>query len=139
MSKRFAVYVPDELAEKWESEIEKSGMSRSEWLQARVSAGRKKFNRDVQPDQSRDELRRKLNDMRNELGRSRDRIETLEEVAHTSERDAILQYLEENTGARYNDIVQHVVNTAHSRVTKILDDMEGDDIEIDEEGRMYKR
>lgn len=104
-----------------------------------VRAGQKKFNRDVEPTESRDDLRRRRNDLRRELQRARDRIEELEGQVHRSEREAVIDYIDENPGAEYEDIVQHVVNTANSRVTRILDDIEGDDIEIDEQGRMYTR
>lgn len=136
---RVAAYPPDERAEEWEEQANEMGMSTSEWIQSMVEAGLKKFTRDVQPDQTQDDLRRKLNDLREELRRARDRIRYLEDRLHASESEAIVDYLEENPGAEYCDIVQYVVNTANSRVTKLLDRMEGEDIEIDEQGRVYKR
>lgn len=114
-------------------------MKQSEWIRAMVEAGLKKFSRDIQPDETRDELRRKRNDLLEQLRYARNRIEDLEGQIHVSEREAILDYLEQNPGAEYRDIVQYVVNTANSRVTRLLDHMEGDEIEIDEHGRMYKR
>ncbi len=114
-------------------------MSTSDWIKSMVRAGQKKFNRDVEPTESRDDLRRRRKDLRRELQRARDRIEELEEQVHRSERDAVIDYIDENPGAEYEDIVQHVVNTVNSRVTLILDDVEGDKIEIDEQGRMYTR
>lgn len=139
MSEHVAAYVDEDTYERWENQAAEMDMSMSQWTQAMVEAGLKKFNRDVQPDETRDDLRRKRNDLRNELGRARDRIAELEEQVYTSEREAIREYIEKNPGAEYRDIVQHVVNTANSRVTRILDQMEGDDIEIDEQGRMYHR
>ena len=133
------VYLDKETKKRWVEKAEEMGMSQSEWVAAMVEAGLKKFSRDVRPDETRDDLRRRLNDLRNELKRARDRIVELEEQVHLSEREAILEYLENNPGAEYRDIVQHIVNTANSRVTRLLDRMEGDDIEIDEQGRMYKR
>jgi predicted nuclease with TOPRIM domain len=136
---RSATYISEETKQRWLENAKEMGMSESEWVQAMVEAGLKKFSRDVQPDETRDGLRRKLNDLRNELKRARDRILELETQVHLSEREAIVEYLEDNPGAEYRDIVQHVVNTANSRVARLLDRMEGDDIEIDEQGRMYKR
>lgn len=139
MSRHIAAYVPEDEAEEWEEQAEEMGMKQSEWVKAMVRAGQKQFTRAVSPDQSRDDLRQQRNDLRQELQRARDRIEELEKRVHTSEREAVMEYIEENPGAEYRDIVQHVVNSANSRVTKILDELEGDEIEIDEQGRMYER
>lgn len=136
---RVAAYPDEETKKRWLRKAEEMGMSQSEWVTAMVEAGLKKFSRDVQPDVTRDDLRRKLNDLRKELKRARDRIVELEEQVHLSEREAVLGYLEDNPGAEYRDIVQHIANTANSRVTQLLDRLEGDHIEIDEQGRMYKR
>lgn len=139
MSEQVATYIPDEEYEDWEEQAEEMGMSTSGWIKSMVRAGQKNFNRDVEPTASRDELRQRRNDLRRELQRARDRIEQLEGQVHRSEREAIIEYIDENPGAEYRDIVQHVINTANSRVTRILDDVEGDEIEIDEQGRMYTR
>lgn len=139
MSEQVATYIPDEEYEDWVEQAEEMGMSKSDWIKSMVRAGQKKFNRDVEPTESRDDLRRRRNDLRRELQRARDRIEELEGQVHRSEREAVIEYIDENPGAEYEDIVQHVVNTANSRVTRILDDVEGDEIEIDEQGRMYTR
>lgn len=134
-----ATYVNDDTLRRWQKQADEMDMSMSQWTQAMVEAGQKKFNRDVEPDESRDELRRKRNDLRQELQRARERILELEEQVHTRERDAIVDYVEDNPGAEYGDIAQHVANTANPRVTKLLDEMEGDELEIDEQGRMYVR
>ena len=139
MSKHVAAYVEDEQHERWKEQAEEMDMSMSQWTQAMVEAGMKKFDRDVEPDESRDDLRRKRNDLRDELQRARDRIAELEQQVHTNERDALIEYVEENPGSRYPDIVQHIANSAGSRVTKLLDQLEGEEIEIDEEGRVYVR
>lgn len=139
MSEQVATYIPDEEYEDWEEQAEEMGMSTSGWIKSMVRAGQKNFNRDVEPTASRDELRQRRNDLRGELQRARDRIEQLEGQVHRSEREAIIEYIDENPGTEYRDIVQHVINTANSRVTRILDDVEGDEIEIDEQGRMYTR
>ena len=136
---RVAAYPAEKTKKRWLEKAEEMEMSQSEWVAAMVEAGQKTFSRNVQPDETRDDLRLKRNDLRDELRRARKRIEKLEEQVHLSEREAILEYLEANPGAEYRDIVQHVANTANSRVTRLLDRLEGDDIEIDEQGRMYKR
>lgn len=139
MSEHVATYVDEVQYERWQEQADEMGMSMSDWTQAMVEAGAKKFDRDVQPNDSKDEIRRQRDDLRKELSRARDRIKELERQVHLSERQAIVEYVEENSGAEYQDVVQHVVNTANSRVTKILDELEGDEIEIDKEGRMYEK
>lgn len=139
MSKHVAAYVPEKQYERWQEEANEKGMSMSEWTKSMVEAGRKKFDRDLQPDRTRDELRQQRNDLRDELGRARERVQELEEKVHTSERQEIIKYVSNNPGAEYQDIVQHIVNTANSRVTKLLDELEADQLEIDEQGRMYVR
>ena len=136
---RVAAYPSEDTKERWQQRAVDMGMSMSEFLEAMTEAGLKKFSRDVQPDESREELRRKRNDLRDELKRARDRIEELEEQVHVSEREAILDYLEKNPGSDYRDLVQHVTDTANGRITRLLDKMEGTDIEFDENGRIYKR
>lgn len=139
MSKQVATYIPDEEYEAWVKQAEEMGMSKSDWIKSMVRAGQKKFNRDVEPTESRDDLRRRRNDLRRELQRARDRIEQLEGLVHRSEREAVIDYIDKNPGTQYGQVVQHVINSANSRVTRILDDVEGDEIEIDEQGRMYTR
>ena len=139
MSRRFATYIDDETADRWESKADEMGMSQSKWIQAMVEAGLKKFNGTVQPDQSRDNLRQQHNDLRQELRRARERVEELEKQLHASEREAILEYVEDNPGAEYEDIVQYIMNTAYGRVAKIIDQMEGEKLDIDEQGRMYTK
>jgi hypothetical protein len=136
---RVAAYPSEGTKERWQDEAQQMGMSDSNWVQAMVEAGRKKFTRDVEPDQSRKELRQKQNDLRKELRRARDRIEELEEQVHVSEREAVLNYLDSHPGAEYRDLVQHVSNTANARIARLLDQMEGTEVDIDEQQRIYKR
>lgn len=137
MGKQVATYIDELRYEQWQERADEMGMSMSEWNRAMVAAGRKKFDRDIQPNKSKKELRKQLNDLRRELSRRRDRIKELERQVNTSERQAIIAYVEENSGAEYQDVVQHVINTSNSRVSKMLDELEGSEIEIDEYGRMY--
>ena len=137
MSDQFATYVDSETAERWEKEAEKMGMTKSAWLQAMVEAGLKKFTRNGQSTNTCNELRQQRDDLRKELQRARDRIETLEKQLHRSDRQAIIEYVQNHPGVKYRDIVQHIVNTANGRVTKLLDQLEEDELEIDEQGRIY--
>ena len=139
MSDRISIVLDEDTYEKWSKKAEEMGMSNSEWGRSMIRAGLKKFGRAVEPDKSRDDLRQQLNDLRRELRRARERVRTLEKQLHTSERQAVIDYLDENPGATFQEVLQHVTNTASARVPKILDQVEGDEIDIDEEGRMYTR
>jgi hypothetical protein len=136
---RVAAYPSEEVKKKWQQKADEMGMSNSEFVCAMVAAGLKKFNRGIQPHETCDDLRQSRNYYRDELESARAKIEDLEKKNDLSEREAILEYLEDNPGAEYRDIVQHIANTANSRVTQLLDRIEGDEIEIDEQGRIYKR
>lgn len=139
MSDQASAYVSSETLDRWERRAEEMGMSLSGWIQAMVEAGNKKFTREMEPNETRDDLRRKRNELRTELSRARERIEYLEKQLHSTEREAIEEFLQNNPGASYQDIVQHIINTASGRVAYLLDSMEGEDITIDEDGRVFLR
>jgi len=96
-----------------------------------VEAGMKKFDIDVTPDETNQELREQRNDLKAELDRARERIAGLEDQLHHGERQAIREYVEANPGATYDDIVQHIINTAADRVTVHIDSLEGDDLRVE--------
>lgn len=131
-------YVPQETKDRWDDRREDMGISsRSDFVQMMVEAGLKSFERGIDPDEEKADIRAQRNDLRGELKRARKRISTLERQLHQSERDAILEYLSENPGVSYEDIVQYVINTASGRVTRLLDEMEGDELEVDDDGRYF--
>lgn len=112
-------------------------MSLSEFVQAMTEAGMKKFDVEVKADESFEELRRSRNDLKQELDRTRSRVSKLEEQMQRGERAAIKDYIEENPGAEFDEITQHVVKTATDRVLKQLEDMETvDEIEV-EDGKYF--
>jgi len=80
----------------------------------------------VEPDETNRELREQRNDLKEELAHTRDRVGELEEQLHRDERATVREYVEQNPGAEFGDIVQHVVDTAPERVNRHLDDLEGD-------------
>lgn len=137
-SKHAAAHVPEDVHEEWQAEAEKMDASMSKYIKMMVSAGRKKFDRDlVEPDEDRAELRRQRNDLRDALRDARDRINNLEEQLSETERTEIIEYLEENPGASREDIVQHMLNSTSGRVTRLLTKMEGSEIRVDGQGRFY--
>jgi len=136
-SQQVSTYVPAEQLEEWDEIAESMGMTRSEWLMAMVAAGRKKFDRDVQPDESKRDLRRRNTELWNdfqEVARERD---SLQKQLHQTERQALLEFVNENQGCRYKEIAKHLSQNRGSRLTQMLDALDGNEIEIDEDGRVY--
>jgi len=127
-------YPTEDQYDRWKRRAEEMDMSVSEFMQAMIEAGMKKFDVSVEPDEMNQELRQQRNDLRDELQHARERIEALEDRIHHGERVAIRRYVEDNPGATYDDIVQHVIDTAAGRVTTHLDDMEGEDLRSEDGG-----
>jgi ElaB/YqjD/DUF883 family membrane-anchored ribosome-binding protein len=131
-------YPTAEQYDRWKQRAEEFDMSVSEFMQAMVEAGLKKFDATVEPDETARELREQRNDLRDELDHARSRIDDLETRLYQGERAAVRNYVEENPGATYDEIIQHVVDTVPERVTKHLDDLEGEDVAV-EDDRYYSR
>jgi len=81
----------------------------------------KKFERDIEPDHTRAELKAQRADLLDELNQARERIERLEDIAYKGERQAILNHLEENPGAEYHQILSKLQQTVGGRLTDNLD------------------
>jgi len=124
-------YPTEEQYERWEEQAEKLGMSMSEFVECMVEAGLKKFDTDITPDETNEELRKQRNDIREELNRTRGRINRLEDKLHHGERGAVREYVNTNPGTTYDEIVQHVINTAAGRVTTHLEGLEGDALRVE--------
>ena len=116
-------YPTNEQHARWKEKAEEMDMSLSEFVQAMTEAGLKKFEVDVESDESVDELRRQRNDLKEELDRTRDRVSKLEKQLHRGERAAIKEYVEENPGAELDEIVQHILETTSERVPQQLEGM----------------
>lgn len=139
MSKQVATYVSEEQRKRWKKLADKREMSLSEWVKAMTEAGLKKFDRQVSPDQTKAELREKCRQFMRDLQDARERIQTLERQVVESERESILKFIRENPGASYQEIVQHIINTTSGRVTKLLTEMDGEEVVVDKHGRVTPR
>lgn len=122
------VYVPEGTRDRWQDEAEKMEMSQSEFIAAMTEAGQKKFDTTVEPDETDDEIREARNYFQRELENVRREKEKLEEHLHGGERQAITNFIESNPGVSYQDIVTHVADTAPSRVSNHLEEMNGQSI-----------
>ncbi len=120
--------------EEWKADAAEMGMSVSEWMQAMVEAGRKKFDATVEPDESVGELREQRNDLKAELEHARKRIDKLENQLHRSERQKIVEFVENNPGATVGEIGQELVDTVPERLDPHLDALEGQELDKQGEG-----
>lgn len=121
---------PDQY-EDWKEEADGKDMSVSEWIQAMVEAGRKKFDANVERDETADELREQRNDLKDQMDLARDRIEELETQLHHGEQEVIREFVTENPGATFGEITQEVIDTVPERVSRHLDELEGDALYVD--------
>lgn len=133
-SHHVATYPTKEQYQRWKSQADDTGMSMSEFIEAMAEAGMKKFNVDVEPDETNRELREQRNELKEELDRARDRIRELEDAVYHGERRTIQRYVQENPGATYEEIIQHVIDTVPKRVTTHLDDLESDALRYEDDG-----
>ncbi len=135
-SRHAATYPTEDQYNRWQNRADDLGMSMSEFIEAMVEAGLKKFEPTVNPDMTNYELREQRNKLKTELDRTRDRIQELEDAVYHGERRTIKRYVKDNPGATYDDIIQHTINTVPQRVTTHLDDLEGDKLQYND-GRYY--
>ena len=127
-------YPTPEQYQGWKGDAKEMDMSVSEWMQAMIEAGRKKFDAQVERDESAEQLRRQRNDLKAELDRARSRIDELETQLHHGEQEAVREFVEENPGATFDDITRHVIDTVPERVNRHLDELEGDALYVDDDG-----
>lgn len=121
----------------WKDHADELDMTVSEFISTMVEAGRKKFDTSVDPDQTGTELREQRNDLKRELERTRQRVNGLENRLHRTERRAIVEYVEENPGCTWDQVIQHLLNTTDERAMDHLDALEGDEVRRDQDGRFY--
>ena len=129
-SRHVATYPAEEQYRRWEDRAEELGMSLSEFVEAMVEAGIKKFEPTVKPDTTNQELRDQRDELKLELDHARSRIQQLEDAAYHGERSTIKRFVEQNPGVDYDEIMQHVIDTVPQRVTMQLDELEGTEIQM---------
>lgn len=67
-------------------------------------------------------------------GRTSASNERLESQVHGGERATVESFVQSNSGAIYDEIVEHVVETASQRVSTHLDTMSGTEVWQDDDG-----
>lgn len=136
MSEQMFVYPDEEQAERWKARCEELEVSKSEFIQNMVEAGLKSFDASVDPDESLMELREQRNRLRKDLRNAHNRVESLENRLDRGERAAIIEFVQDNPGVEYEDIMQHLANSIGSRLSDNLDMMEGETLTA-EDGSYY--
>lgn len=116
-----STYPPDEQRERWDERADELDMGRSEFVAAMVEAGMKEFDRDVEPDFTKAELKQQRSELLEELNQARERISRLEEQVYQGERQIVLNFIEDNPSAEYWDIMHHLNESQEGRLTDILD------------------
>lgn len=119
---------------RWKDEADKRDMGISEFMQAMVEAGLKKFNTNIEPDETNRKLRQQRNELKSELDRTRERVSELEHRMHQTEYKAIEEYVRDNPGVSFEEIVQNMIDSAPQRVNEHLDALEGDGLYFEEDG-----
>lgn len=128
-------YVTEDQYQRWQDEADRLGMSISEFISAMVEAGLKKFEVEVDRDESYHSLREQRNEIKDQLEECRERVSYLESQLHDQEREEISEFVEANPGTSFDAVLQHVVNSAPRRVNSHLDALEGMELRI--EGEQY--
>jgi uncharacterized protein YPO0396 len=118
--------------EQWKKWADEMGYkSVSQFMIAMIETGYKQMNIAIGYDEDTKELREQRNELKRELDRERDRLQRLEERLYHDERRAIVNFLDERPeGASFAEIVQHIIDDAPTRVARVLDEMDGDEIRL---------
>lgn len=124
--------------EEWAAEAESRGMSISEYIQAMIRAGQKKFNVDVNPDETNQDLRESRDYYKTEVRKLRRKVEQLESQNYGGEAAAIDSFVQANPGASASQIINHVKQTAANRVSSHLSTMTGAQL-ANEDGEYYSK
>jgi len=86
-----------------------------------TEAGMKKFERDIEPDHTRAELKAQRADLLDELNQARERIERLEDIAYKGRAASHPQSPRRESGAEYHQILSKLQQTVGGRLTDNLD------------------
>jgi hypothetical protein len=128
-----ATYVPQQQYGRWKNRAESLDMSISEFIKSMVEAGNKKFEATVEPDETASELREQRNHYQQELEKSQARVSKLEARLNQGERAEIRRFIETNSGATFEEVVTHLIETTPERTNELLETLEGDSIRIEDD------
>lgn len=123
-------YPPEEQYQRWLDRAEEFDMSVSGFMASMIEAGLKKFDTSTTPHETNQELREQRDDLKAELDHARERIEKLEDRLYRSDSEEIKRFVEDNPGADFELITDHLQSTVPQRTTEHLTIMEGDSITV---------
>lgn len=113
-------YPSEEKVERWEEWADSMDLSLSAFIVKMVDTGMREGSLDVQPDETWYELREERNTLKDELNEARDHIRHLE-ARQGIERHQVEDYISENPGVTYDELVEHMQNTIPGRLSTHLD------------------
>lgn len=132
-------YPHEDQYEIWKEQAEAMDYkSVSRFMIEMVEVGYKQMDLSVGYDEDTTELREQRNDLKRELDQTRERLQRLEEQLYRGERQAILDFLDDQAGATFAELVQHIIDDAPARVAHLIEEMDGDDIVL-VDGEYYVR
>ncbi|MFA1612459.1 hypothetical protein [Halobellus rubicundus] len=135
-NKRAIAYPPQEQYDNWQDHAENLDMSVSQFITGMVEAGRKKFDAQITPDESVSELRDQRNDLKDELARTRERVEKLESQLHAGERGSMINHIRANPGCTFAEVQQEVAEKSGERLMRYVEALSGEKIER-RDGKLY--
>lgn len=139
-SNQVTVYLPDEAYERWERRRGELGYDkRSQFIQAMVEAGLKKFDAATLPDDNSVEIRRQRDEWREKAREREAWVGKLEDRLSRTEQETVREYVAEHPddGVTVEEIVQHLIDTVYDRANDHVNSLLGDAIRYDSERDVY--
>ena len=119
-------YPTEEQWSRWEAEMEDRGFETpNQFVQAMVEAGLKRFDVEVHPNETVNELREERKQLCQSVEELEKHYSNLEEHLAASDRGAVNRFLDENPDAEYDVVLDHVRESAPKRVTRYIDEWDG--------------
>jgi molecular chaperone DnaK (HSP70) len=137
MGRQTTTYPSEEQRERWSVMAERCGMSLSEFIEAMVEGGMKRFDPRINQDEANAALREQRNNARKELEDARRRIEKLENKLDNDEREEVRNQIKKSPGITYNELVETVGYSVPQRVQDHLEAMRAFEIEKRDDGFYY--
>lgn len=116
------IYPTQDQRARWDERADELDMNTSEFIKAMTEAGMKKFEVSVEQDESAEWIREERNQLREELEQAEDALRSANEETG---RAVVQEYVEENPGATFGEILNHLTDTMPGRLNRILDELDG--------------
>lgn len=133
-------YTKAEQKARWQERAEEKDRTMSGFIQDMVELGLKVdrgLDVTLQPDETNQELREQRDDLKAENDHLRDRISKLEDMLYWSDPAEIERYVEDNPGADFDAIKEHLRATVPERAQSHLTVMEGEELRMNPNGLYF--